>query len=286
MEEDSVFDSNIGVDSTTLVYAIIFTCVIATTPFPTLTSKVIIRTGCFLYLLMMIWANFQSEETLHKSIEWLDPSINKKIKFEALTGDEHCALTYENCTQYDVFFLLHIFGWAAKTMMVRDFYVTTAISFMFEVIEESLTHHQPVFFECWWNRWIIDFVLCNGIAIYLGMHLCCYLGIERSWWCIGNYKRRKDVSVFSLAGWPVQSLTGYWLSQIVVFSVRKMTDAFAIVHVLKFYFCFFADFISRVIWGVPHQPFVVPHCTLVAFHSPCCVLYYFKSCYGDFICHI
>lgn len=219
MEEEAVFDSNIGVDMKTIVYAVIFCGVIATTPFPHPVSKFIIRTVTILYILMMVWANLTSEGDLHKAVEWLDPSINKKIKFEAMTGEKHCALTMENVCQYDVFFLLHIFGWAAKTMMVRDFYVTTAISFMFEVIEESLEHHQPVFFECWWNRWIIDFVLCNGIAIWIGMHICTYLGIERSWWCIGNYKRKKEVSVFSLAGWNVQSLTGYLLSMIVVFSV-------------------------------------------------------------------
>mmetsp|Transcript_18458 Transcript_18458/g.30752 ORF Transcript_18458/g.30752 Transcript_18458/m.30752 type:complete len:347 (-) Transcript_18458:64-1104(-) len=219
MEDDAVFDSNIGVDMKTIVYAVIFCGVIATTPFPHPISKFIIRAATILYILMMVWANFTSEADLHKWVEWLDPSINRKIKFEAMTGDEHCALTVENVSQYDVFFLLHIFGWAAKTMMVRDFYVTTAISFMFEVIEESLEHHQPVFFECWWNRWIIDFVLCNGIAIWIGMHICTYLEIERSWWCIGNYKRKKEVSVFSLAGWNVQSLTGYLLSMIVVFSI-------------------------------------------------------------------
>lgn len=219
MDVETAFDSNIGVDMKTIVYAVIFCGVIATTPFPSPMSKFIIRTACILYIIMMLWANFTSEDDLHKAVEWLDPKINKKIKFEAMTGDEHCAVTMENCAQYDVFFLLHIFGWAAKTMMVRDFYVTTAISFMFEVIESSLEHHQPVFFECWWNRWIIDFVLCNGIAIWLGMHICSYLGIERSWWCIGNYKRKPGVSVFSLAGWNVQSLTGYLLSMIVVFSI-------------------------------------------------------------------
>lgn len=248
-EADAVFDSNIGVDMTAAVYAIIFTAILVTTPFPHPVTKIITRTACCLYLIMILWANFQSEDTLHAAVKWLDPSINKKIKFEALTGDEHCALTKENLLQYDVFFLLHIFGWAAKTMLVRDFYVTTAISFMFEVIEGSLEHHQPVFFECWWNRWVIDFILCNGIAIWIGMHVCSYLGIDRSWWCIGNYTRRKDVSVFSLAGWNVQSLTGYWLSLIIVFSIL-LAEVFGVylTNLLWFPTVHWLPFVRHVIY--------------------------------------
>uniref|UniRef100_A0A1I8FI86 Phosphatidylserine synthase n=1 Tax=Macrostomum lignano TaxID=282301 RepID=A0A1I8FI86_9PLAT len=41
---------------------------------------------------------------------------------------------------------------------------------MFEILEYTLEHQLlPNFSECWWDHWIMDFLLCNGLGIVMGM---------------------------------------------------------------------------------------------------------------------
>ncbi|CAF0905092.1 unnamed protein product [Brachionus calyciflorus] len=66
--------------------------------------------------------------------------------------------------------LTHFFGWWLKTLILRDYWLCSVMSIGFELLEYSLEHQLPNFSEYWWDHWILDFLVCNGLGIYLGMN--------------------------------------------------------------------------------------------------------------------
>lgn len=46
----------------------------------------------------------------------------------------------------------HFFGWWLKTLIIRDWWLCTVISIMFELLEYTLEHQLPNFSECWWDH--------------------------------------------------------------------------------------------------------------------------------------
>ena len=40
----------------------------------------------------------------------------------------------------------------------------------------------PNFYECWWDQWIFDVLLCNGVGIWIGIKLCEYLEVRTLAW--------------------------------------------------------------------------------------------------------
>ena len=50
----------------------------------------------------------------------------------------------------DIFIVAHLAGYWCKTMIFRDWWLTTVISIMFEFLEYSLEHQLPNFSECWY----------------------------------------------------------------------------------------------------------------------------------------
>jgi phosphatidylserine synthase 2 len=52
----------------------------------------------------------------------------------------------------DEFFIGHLLGWFAKTLIFRDVYMTSFLSVLFEIYEYSLQHILPNFAECWWDH--------------------------------------------------------------------------------------------------------------------------------------
>ena len=43
------------------------------------------------------------------------------------------------------------------------------ISITWEIVEITTAYFVPNFAECWWDQWILDVLLCNGIGIELGL---------------------------------------------------------------------------------------------------------------------
>jgi len=66
------------------------------------------------------------------------------------------------------------------------------MSIMFEVLEYTLEHQLPNFSECWWDHWLMDFLICNTLGIYLGMKTLNYLSMKpyhwRGMWNIPTYR--------------------------------------------------------------------------------------------------
>ncbi|XP_040495690.1 phosphatidylserine synthase 2 isoform X2 [Ursus maritimus] len=92
----------------------------------------------------------------------------------------------------DGFVPAHFLGWYLKTLMIRDWWMCTIVSVMFEFLEYSLEHQLPNFSECWWDHWIMDVLVCNGLGIYCGMKTLEWLSLKTyKWqglWNIPTYK--------------------------------------------------------------------------------------------------
>ncbi|NWX31602.1 PTSS2 synthase, partial [Notiomystis cincta] len=86
------------------------------------------------------------------------------------------------------------------TLMIRDWWMCMIISVMFEFLEYSLEHQLPNFSECWWDHWIMDVILCNGLGIYCGMKTLSWLSLKTyKWqglWNIPTYKGKMKRIVF------------------------------------------------------------------------------------------
>lgn len=52
----------------------------------------------------------------------------------------------------DLFVATHFFGWWLKTLVLRDWWLCTVFSIMFEILEYTLEHQLPNFKECWWDH--------------------------------------------------------------------------------------------------------------------------------------
>ncbi|XP_017461940.1 PREDICTED: phosphatidylserine synthase 2-like, partial [Rhagoletis zephyria] len=145
----------------------------------------------------------------------------------------------------DIFVPTHFFGWWLKTLIIRDWWLCTVISIMFELLEYTLEHQLPNFSECWWDHWIMDALLCNGLGIYLGMHSLKYLSMKpydwRGLWNIPTYrgKLKRIVAQFGPHSWvqfdwrPFSSFDR-WLATIliVIASLVAELNTFYLKYVL------------------------------------------------------
>ncbi len=82
----------------------------------------------------------------------------------------------------DIFIFSHLFGYFCKTLIFRDWWLTTVISVMFEFLEYSLEHQLPNFSECWWDHWILDVIVCNGGGTIIGLLTLRYLSLKTYNW--------------------------------------------------------------------------------------------------------
>ena len=110
---------------------------------------------------------------------------------------------------FDVHFVAHLGGWWFKMMIIRDTKVAWIISGTFELIEISLRHWLPNFWECWWDhvsnksyiqilliifvfQLFLDLFGCNMFGIILGAITIKYMGVSRINWMY--YKPQNKVN--------------------------------------------------------------------------------------------
>ena len=56
----------------------------------------------------------------------------------------------------------------------------------------ALSHQLPNFAECWWDKWILDVLLCNGLGMWLGLKAVKWAqGKEYNWMGISQISSRK-----------------------------------------------------------------------------------------------
>ncbi|XP_061629497.1 phosphatidylserine synthase 2 isoform X2 [Phyllopteryx taeniolatus] len=151
------------------------------------------------YELFLIFILFQTVHDGRQFMKYIDPKLGVPLPERDYGGN---CLLYDpgNATdpfhnvwdKMDGFVPAHFLGWYIKTLMIRDWWMCMIISVMFEFLEYSLEHQLPNFSECWWDHWIMDVLLCNGLGIYCGMKTLAWLSMKpyqwQGLWNIPTYK--------------------------------------------------------------------------------------------------
>ncbi len=156
-----------------------------------------------LYVAALASALTQPLSTLQKIAMLLDPVHATGASGPPLPEKSYgamCAFSLQNLSGHcDIFILAHVFGWIAKALMFRDALVSVVLSILFELMEYTFEYLQPNFAECWWDHWLLDFLLCNGVGIWVG-HVLLRATRSREYnWCgFTVADREKGLFGFSL----------------------------------------------------------------------------------------
>nr|BAC27599.1 unnamed protein product [Mus musculus] len=151
------------------------------------------------YELFLIFILFQTVQDGRQFLKYVDPRLGVPLPERDYGGN---CLIYDADNKTDPFHNIwdkldgfvpaHFIGWYLKTLMIRDWWMCMIISVMFEFLEYSLEHQLPNFSECWWDHWIMDVLVCNGLGIYCGMKTLEWLSLKTyKWqglWNIPTYK--------------------------------------------------------------------------------------------------
>nr|XP_027237715.1 phosphatidylserine synthase 2-like [Penaeus vannamei] len=194
------------------------------------------------YELGLIFLLYQSASGARQLLKFIDPKLGEPLEEKDYGGNcllydpEHTDDPYHNIKdKLDLFVPLHFFGWWLKTLLLRDWWLCWVISVMFEILEYTLEHQLPNFSECWWDHWIMDALLCNGLGIYCGLQSLKYFSIKtyhwRGLWNIPTYrgKLRRIIAQFGPYVWvdfdwkPLSSL-GRWFSMLGIIAVFLLAE--------------------------------------------------------------
>eukprot|EP00092_Neocalanus_flemingeri_P037032 GFUD01040315.1.p1 GENE.GFUD01040315.1~~GFUD01040315.1.p1 ORF type:complete len:594 (+),score=209.90 GFUD01040315.1:93-1874(+) len=111
------------------------------------------------YELLLIYILFQTPVDARKLLKYIDGDLGEPIPEKDYGGN--CRL-YDGDNEdpwhnikdkVDIFMVAHLAGYWCKTIIFRDWWLTTVISIMFEFLEYSLEHQLPNFSERWWDHW-------------------------------------------------------------------------------------------------------------------------------------
>lgn len=120
-------------------------------------------------------------------MKYFDDKLPGKLVEYSYSDD--CSLTWTAMKPkvIDIFVIGHFVGWVLKSLIIRDVAICWFISITWELIEIVFVHMLPNFSECWWDQWILDVLICNGLGIYFGNKLCEYLEVKKYDWKVRNY---------------------------------------------------------------------------------------------------
>nr|XP_035939534.1 phosphatidylserine synthase 2 isoform X2 [Halichoerus grypus]XP_035939535.1 phosphatidylserine synthase 2 isoform X2 [Halichoerus grypus] len=111
------------------------------------------------YELFLIFILFQTVQDGRQFLKYVDPRLGVPLPERDYGGN---CLIYDAHNESDPFHNVwdkldgfvpaHFLGWYLKTLMIRDWWMCTIVSVMFEFLEYSLEHQLPNFSECWWDH--------------------------------------------------------------------------------------------------------------------------------------
>ncbi|EGD76935.1 hypothetical protein PTSG_07276 [Salpingoeca rosetta] len=143
-----------------------------------------------LYEMGLLFILFQKPEDGRRALKFLDPNLGQKLPEQTYADD--CRIyvpdhpsgnPYANFLQkMDRFVIAHALGWVVKALAFRNLKILLVCSFAFELFEYMLEFQLPNFGECWWDHWVLDFIVCNGGGIAVGLLLCRYLEMKEYRW--------------------------------------------------------------------------------------------------------
>ena len=129
------------------------------------------------YELLLIYILFQTPGDARKLLKYVDGDLGEETaekdyggNCRIYDGDNPGDPWHNVKDKVDIFIVAHLMGYWCKTLIFRDWWLTTVISIMFEFMEYSLEHQLANFSECWWDHWILDVTICNGGGTILGIY--------------------------------------------------------------------------------------------------------------------
>ncbi|ESO09280.1 hypothetical protein HELRODRAFT_150062, partial [Helobdella robusta] len=224
------------------------------------------------YELLLIFVLFQTADDARLLLRHIDPGLGVPLPEKSYGGN--CELydssrpdnPFHNVKdKMDSFVAVHFFGWWTKTLIVRDWWLCTVTSILFEVLEYTLEHQLPNFSECWWDHWLMDALICNGLGIVLGMKTVKYLSMKtyhwRGLWTYPTYRgkfsrilKQFTPYIYTDFDWrPTQSLKR-WLSMLLIVAGILICElnAFTLKFVLwvpPSHFLCLARLVLFIFWG-------------------------------------
>ena len=119
----------------------------------------------------------QNRDEARFALSYLYPDLG--VKPVERSYADACEFTWANIkpAMFDIFFLSHFLGWVCKSIMMRDLLFCWTLSIGWELIELAFVFMLPNFNECWWDQWILDVLLTNGLGIYVGHRIAQHLEV-------------------------------------------------------------------------------------------------------------
>jgi len=141
----------------------------------------------FLYWMGLVIALFQDYKALRHALFWLDVNLTPEPRAVAPEDSPEyaadCSFTFNNLwSRVDIFIVAHFFGWVVKALMIRSLITCWLISIFWELTEIHFAPLLPNFYECWWDQWLYDVLLCNGLGILVGRMLAYYFEMKQYHW--------------------------------------------------------------------------------------------------------
>ena len=170
----------------------------------------------YCYLLFLAFLVFQNTEDARSLLGWIDAKLGKPLPekeyathCDVFTPDDpHSSFAnVKNCL-FDMYVFAHSIGWWFKMIIVRDVKLCFFLSVLFEFMEISLRHQLPNFWECWWDSFVLDVLICNGGGIFLGWLTCRAFEMKQYYWGMGKDSRTENERFSSLSRSALQ-LTPY-----------------------------------------------------------------------------
>ncbi|XP_003385624.1 PREDICTED: phosphatidylserine synthase 2-like [Amphimedon queenslandica] len=234
------------------------------------------------YVLLLIFTLFQTADDARYFLTFYDPDLG--VPLPERTYAEDCRIYTPDhpdgmfahfMDKMDVFVLCHLLGWYVKALIVRDVWLLNIVSIAFELLEYTLECQLPNFGECWWDHWILDFAVCNGLGIYLGVLTCKYLAMKNYHWrglfkipsLKGKIKRA--VGQFTPYNWE-QFSWGYTTSFTRFVFVVILTIFFLLQELNVFY-------LKTILWVPPNHSLNLIREVIYAFSGACALheMYHF-----------
>ncbi|CDO66447.1 phosphatidylserine synthase, putative [Plasmodium reichenowi] len=135
-----------------------------------------------IYYVIIMFLHFFSTSEVRTVLRFL----NKNIEFHSVEKSymENCNTLANISDKIDWFVCAHLWGWFAKGIIIRNFFILNINSVIFELIELRFQHILPNFYECWWDHIFLDVLSCNLIGIIASILFMKYFNIQLYDWKI------------------------------------------------------------------------------------------------------
>ncbi|KAJ8907424.1 hypothetical protein NDN08_007536 [Rhodosorus marinus] len=152
----------------------------------------VVMAASILYSMLLTCMFWLPPKQARMVLNFVDPSVGISPAPHEKGYGENCALTFGNVRDIvnDVFFLAHLLGWCFKALIMRNRSVLWIQSITFELIEESVKSVLPNFNECWWDRWVLDVLLCNFVGMEIGLFLINRFAEPFNWFTLTHERAR------------------------------------------------------------------------------------------------